>query len=466
MYLGFLVTPVVLILAFKFLLSDLAMVIALSALVVAAFSLLFCAWLLAWILKHDCGSQAMQDVSEPIKEGSEGFFRTQYGTIFRLAIVFAIFLFGLYLFVGGSQGAVFGNTSTAVITAASFLFGAVCSALSGYAGMWVSVRTNIRVTSAARRCYNEALQLCFRGGAFGAIINVALAIFGVALEYITLRLFIVSAVSASAQDQSKAIKEIPMRIVGFGFGASFVAMFAQLGGGIYTKAADVGADLVGKVEQGIPEDDARNPAVIADLVGDNVGDCAGQAADLFESISAEIISVMILGGQLCEVMRVPESLQPGFVLFPLGVHCLDLIASSVGVFFVRTKRGIAAAFSSIDFDEDEDAVTIDEEELPRPPRKAKPQPGSSFHDAPVSGLEEPLDVMKRGYYVAMLLGLIGFYFLCTGLLQFSETAPNSCALYLFGCGVAGMVVAYLFVIITQYYTDYNYSPVRSIAKSS
>lgn len=143
-------------------------------------------------------------------------------------------------------------------------------------------------------------------------------------------------------------------------------MFAQLGGGIYTKAADVGADLVGKVEQGIPEDDARNPAVIADLVGDNVGDCAGQAADLFESISAEIISVMILGGEICKVLNIDESLRAGFVLFPLGVHCLDLIASSFGVFFVRTKRGIAAAFSSIDFDEDdEEIVSIggDEDDL-------------------------------------------------------------------------------------------------------
>ena len=159
--------------------SDLAIVLALSALVVAFFSLLFCVWLLAWILKHDCGSQAMQDVSEPIKEGSEGFFRTQYGTIFRLAIIFATLLFLLYFFKGSNKNPIFGATSTAIITALSFMFGAVCSALSGYAGMWVSVRANIRVTSAARRCYNEALQLCFRGGAFGAIINVALAIFGI-----------------------------------------------------------------------------------------------------------------------------------------------------------------------------------------------------------------------------------------------------------------------------------------------
>ncbi len=190
MYLGFICTPLVLIFLFHFTFSDLAITLALSALVIAFFSLIFCLWLLAWILKHDCGSQAMQDVSEPIKEGSEGFFRTQYGTIFRLAILFTAFLLLLYLFAGDTRERVFGRTSTAVITALSFMFGAVCSALSGYAGMWVSVRTNIRVTSAARRCYNEALQLCFRGGAFGAIINVALAIFGVTIEYLLLRAYI------------------------------------------------------------------------------------------------------------------------------------------------------------------------------------------------------------------------------------------------------------------------------------
>ena len=198
---------------------------------IALFSLFFCVWLLAWILKHDCGSQAMQEVSEPIKEGSEGFFRTQYGTIFRLALIFAGLLFLLYFFKSGSSDPIFGVTSTAIITALSFMFGAVCSALSGYAGMWVSVRTNIRVTSAARRCYNEALQLCFRGGAFGAIINVALAILGISIEYLFLRLFIsiqtssLTGTSTLAQEQT-AIREIPLRLVGFGFGASFVAMFA------------------------------------------------------------------------------------------------------------------------------------------------------------------------------------------------------------------------------------------------
>ena len=140
--------------------------------------------------------------------------------------------------------------------------------------------------------------------------------------------------------QNPPIEEIPVLLVGFGFGASFVAMFAQLGGGIYTKAADVGADLIGKVEVGIPEDDPRNPAVIADLVGDNVGDCAGQCADLFESISAEIISAMILGGSLAEAAGMTFEQKSGFILFPLLVHSLDLIVSTIGIYFVKTKPGL------------------------------------------------------------------------------------------------------------------------------
>lgn len=166
-----------------------------------------------------------------------------------------------------------GKTFTAFISSLSFLIGANCSAISGYAGIWVSVRANVRVAAAAKRDYNDALVICFRGGAFSAIINVALAIFGISFLY----LFLVFVFYTNAPNPSDPIpiEDIPVLLVGFGFGASFVAMFAQLGGGIYTKAADVGADLIGKVEAGIPEDDARNPAVIADLVGDNVGDCAG-----------------------------------------------------------------------------------------------------------------------------------------------------------------------------------------------
>jgi len=224
----------------------------------------------------------------------------------------------------------------AFITAISFLIGAVCSAISGYAGIWVSVRANLRVAAAARNDYNKAIQICFRGGAFAAIINVALAIFGISLLFLILSFHF----WANAKpDTNPPIQEIPVLIVGFGFGASFVAMFAQLGGGIFTKAADVGADLVGKVEESIPEDDPRNPATIADLVGDNVGDCAGQCADLFESISAEILSAMILGGAMANHAGLSFESKSGFILFPLMVHSLDLLVSTIAVYFVYTKPG-------------------------------------------------------------------------------------------------------------------------------
>mmetsp|Transcript_8531 Transcript_8531/g.10529 ORF Transcript_8531/g.10529 Transcript_8531/m.10529 type:complete len:426 (+) Transcript_8531:919-2196(+) len=205
-------------------------------------------------------------------------------------------------------------------------------------------------------------------------------------------------------------------------------MFAQLGGGIYTKAADVGADLVGKVELGIPEDDPRNPAVIADLVGDNVGDCAGQCADLFESISAEILSAMILGGAMAKHAGLDYEMKAGFILFPLLVHSLDLLVSTIAVFFVQTKKG-------------------------HPSR-----------DANYGELEDPLNVLKRGYYVSLVLALLGLFWICRNFL-FIPTLPNA-YLYFYLCSVVGVVVSFLFVAITQYYTDYNFGPVQSIASSS
>ena len=224
------------------------------------------------------------------------------------------------------------------------------------------------------------------------------------------------------------IEEIPVLLVGFSFGASFVAMFAQLGGGIYTKAADVGADLVGKVELGIPEDDPRNPAVIADLVGDNVGDCAGQCADLFESISAEILSAMILGGAMAKHAGLDYEMKAGFILFPLLVHSLDLLVSTIAVYFVGTKKG-------------------------HPSR-----------DASYGELEDPLNVLKRGYYVSLVLALLGLFWICRNFL-YIPSLPNA-YLYFYCCSVVGVVVSFLFVAITQYYTDYNFGPVQSIASSS
>ena len=210
------------------------------------------------------------------------------------------------------------------------------------------------------------------------------------------------------------------------FGASFVALFAQLGGGIYTKAADVGADLVGKVEQDIPEDDPRNPAGIADLVGDNVGDCAGRGADLFESIAAEIVSAMILGGTILDT-ALKQDCQPGsdgcdmgegYVLFPLAVHAMDLIVSSIGIMLVKAN----------------------------------------------SNTEDPMDVLKRGWLYSVALASVGF-FAITRMLLHTDHAPNAWWHFAL-CGMVGILCCYAFILITQYYTDYNYPPVKSIAEAS
>ena len=227
-------------------------------------------------------------------------------------------------------------------TVISFLMGAVCSALAGYTGMYCSIRANIRTASAARTSLNKALQMALRGGAVTGLVVVALSLLGVG----SLFLFFGGLAHPEV---------VPYQLVGFGFGASLVALFAQLGGGIYTKAADVGADLVGKVEAGIPEDDPRDPAVIADLVGDNVGDCAGRGADIFESTAAENVGAMILGAALFPVFGVKG------ILFPLIVLAINLIASLVGVFVVNTKEE-----------------------------------------------EDPMHALNRGFYVTSGLALLGF----------------------------------------------------------
>eukprot|EP00745_Piridium_sociabile_P042673 TRINITY_DN86423_c0_g1_i2.p1 TRINITY_DN86423_c0_g1~~TRINITY_DN86423_c0_g1_i2.p1 ORF type:complete len:725 (+),score=48.96 TRINITY_DN86423_c0_g1_i2:430-2604(+) len=347
----------------------------------------------------------------------KGFFAVQYGTIVKISFFFAGLIFVLYLLKGPSSAGdsvVISAWAMATLSSFTFLTGALCSALSGFSGMWVSVRANVRVASAARRCYNEALQLCFRGGAFSSIINVALAVGGISSIIFLLKLSL----------PNIPFVRLPLLLVGYGFGASLVAMFAQLGGGIYTKGADVGADLVGKVEVGIPEDDPRNPAVIADLVGDNVGDCAGQCADLFESIAAEIISAMILGGSLAEAANLSDDVAAGFVLFPLAVHCMDLVVSSIGIMLVRAKKG-----------------TIN----------------SEFQ-------EDPLKIMIRVYLFTCVMGMVGFSGLCRLFLHL-EDKPHAWINFSL-CGCSGMVTAFLFVIITQIYTDYEYSRVRRIAEAS
>jgi K(+)-stimulated pyrophosphate-energized sodium pump len=227
-------------------------------------AMLFAFWLARDVLSRDKGTEAMQEVGSLIFEGAQAFLFRQYRTIAMLAVVTAVA-------IGVIVGIFDESSEDGILTGIAFIAGALCSGVAGFIGMYIAVQANTRTASAAQRSLGEAVTVSLRGGAVSGFLVVALSLLGVSAMYIIYK-----------EVLGKDIAETPFLIVGFGFGASFVALFAQLGGGIYTKAADVGADIVGKVEAGIPEDDPRNPAVIADLVGDNVGDCAGRGADLFE----------------------------------------------------------------------------------------------------------------------------------------------------------------------------------------
>ncbi|MBY0374533.1 MAG: sodium-translocating pyrophosphatase, partial [Bryobacteraceae bacterium] len=356
----------------------------LSILGISAFGMLVAGYLARYVLAKDTGTPEMQKISNAIKAGAEAYMNRQNRTIAGLSVLLAVIIYLAYA-IGKD------DAQLAVRMTISFLFGAVCSLAAGFSGMWVSIRANIRVASAARSSLGEAMQIALRGGAVTGIAVTALSLFGVGLLF-------------AFFDGLNRPEDVPGQIVAFGFGASFVALFAQLGGGIYTKAADVGADFVGKVEVGIPEDDPRNPAVIADLVGDNVGDCAGRGADIFESTAAENIGAMILGVTLYKVFGLAG------VLFPLFTCALGLLASIVGVFTVRLK-----------------------------------------------GDEDPMRALNRGFYVSSVIAIGGFYVAVQQLLGGN--------LWLFGAGVIGIATSFLFVFLTQYYTDHNYRPVRFIAES-
>ncbi len=353
--------------------------------VVSLVSLGYAGWLARWVLKKDMGTPKMQEISNAIKEGAVAFLNRQYKTIIGLAVLTAIIIFAIYL---GVQH----NTGLAVKTGIAFIFGSFSSAIAGYVGMHISIRSNIRTAAASTRSLDEALKVSLRGGAVSGMTIVAMSLLGIAL------LFLIYGGLSNPQ-------HVPYMIVGYGFGASFVALFAQLGGGIYTKAADVGADLVGKVEAGIPEDDPRNPAVIADLVGDNVGDCAGRGADLFESTAAENIGAMILGIALYPYFHIYG------ILFPLLARAFGLIAAAFGILVVRTK-------------EDGD----------------------------------PMQALNRGYYLTSFLAAIGFLIATETMLQGN--------MWYFGAGLVGILTSVAFVYITQYYTEYKYRPVKEIAEAA
>ncbi|KAF5466223.1 hypothetical protein F2P56_016170 [Juglans regia] len=387
---------------------------------VCIMSFLLSIYLTKWVLSKDEGPPEMVQISDAIRDGAEGFFRTQYGTISKMALLLALVILFIYLFRNTTpqqESSGLGRSTSAYITVAAFLLGALCSGIAGYVGMWVSVRANVRVSSAARRSAREALQIAVRAGGFSALVVVGMAVIGIAILYATFYVWL----GVDSQGSMK-VTDLPLLLVGYGFGASFVALFAQLGGGIYTKAADVGADLVGKVEQGIPEDDPRNPAVIADLVGDNVGDCAARGADLFESIAAEIISAMILGGTMARHCKIEDP--SGFILFPLVIHSFDLVISSVGILSIRGKRD------------------------------------SSLK----SSIEDPMAILQKGYSLTIVLSVLTFG-LSTRWLLYTERAPSAWFNFAL-CGLVGIITAYAFVWITKYYTDYKHEPVRTLALAS
>jgi K(+)-stimulated pyrophosphate-energized sodium pump len=352
----------------------------------------FAVFLIFKVLKFDEGTEKMREISEAIKTGAKAFLNRQYKTIALITVVFAI-VFAVAIGVSVKEYYGVSGWWLGALTSSAFLTGAAFSAVSGYIGMHMAIRSNSRCASASRRSYDESLRVAMWGGSVSGFSIVALSLLGVAGIY---------AVYGMGQDP----RLTPLIIVGFGFGASLVALFAQLGGGIYTKAADVGADLVGKIEADIPEDDPRNAAVIADLVGDNVGDCAGRGADLFESTAAENIGAMILG----------IALYPAFgingIVFPLVARAFGLLACMVGVAFVRAK----------------------EDEVPMKP-------------------------LNRGYYMACTLS--AFFFAIAAYFMFGDAW-----IWYTLCGIVGIITSIAFVFITQYYTEARFKPVKEIAEAS
>ncbi|HEY7463360.1 MAG TPA: sodium-translocating pyrophosphatase [Candidatus Limnocylindria bacterium] len=387
-------------------------VIPIAGILAVAFAL----YLARDVLSRDKGPQAMQDVADTIREGADAFVKRQYTTIAMLAVVGAVII-GVVIFLVETPDVAdvreLAGAPIAIMTAIAFLVGAACSMASGIIGMFVSVRSNVRTAAAARRSLVEAVQVAMRGGAVSGFLVVALSLLGV--------WGIFSIYDLLLDDVS--VREAPFLIVGFGFGASFVALFAQLGGGIYTKAADVGSDLVGKVEAGIPEDDPRNAGVVADLVGDNVGDCAGRGADLFESTAAENIGAMILGVAVFGLADISGWPNPQlWIFFPLVVRGFGLLATIVAMFFIRGRE-----------------------------------------------TEDPMNILNRGYWVTTILSVVGLAVSTYVMMNTGSSLPESGIpswVWFFGAGVVGLATSVAFVYITQFYTAGTFRPVREIAEAS
>src|SRR6266446_6923908 len=379
-------------------------------------AVLFAAWLARDVLSQDRGTKAMQEVASLIFEGAMAFLNRQYRTIAVLAVAAAII-------IGVLIGGLANDPAHGIRTAVAFLVGAFCSGLAGFIGMYIAVQANLRTAAAAQTSVKAAINVSLRGGAVSGFLVVALSLLGVLGIYAAFGGFNAAPPGATAaQRLVDGVSSVPFTIVGFGFGASFVALFAQLGGGIYTKAADLGADLVGKIEAGIPEDDPRNAAVIADLVGDNVGDCAGRGADLFESTAAENIGAMILGVAIYTIAQTAGWPHPeAWIFFPLVVRGFGLLATIVAIFFVRGRED-----------------------------------------------ENPMNMLNRGYWVTTILSAAALLLVTNVMLQTNGNAPSGLPVwvYYFAAGVVGLATSVAFVYITQYYTAGTFRPVREIAEAS
>jgi K(+)-stimulated pyrophosphate-energized sodium pump len=343
------------------------------ALVTSIVAIIYGVFLISSIMKKSAGNEKMREIASAIQAGAKAYLNRQYRTITIIAVVLFIVL---WIFLGIEIGI-------------GFIVGAFLSALAGYIGMNVSVRANVRTAEAAKHGLGSALSLAFEGGAVTGLLVVGLALLGVTSFY---------AITGNVDS-----------LIGLAFGSSLISVFARLGGGIFTKAADVGTDLVGKVEAGIPEDDPRNPGVIADNVGDNVGDCSGMAADLFETYAVTTIAVMILGSTIFKGFS-------GAIMYPLVLGGIAIIASIIGTWFVKLSKS-----------------------------------------------QNIMGAMYKGLIVAGVLGAIAFYPVTNIIMKGNGVYS---ILNLFGCTLVGLVVTGLLVVITEYYTSTKYSPVQSIAEAS